>query len=77
MKRNFELSNPPNAYLFKELGGYWLELSAISARQIFTDSSIELCVYTGENESVVQSQEQLEEAITDNSMLVIYIGDAN
>ena len=74
-KKKYELSNPPNTFLFKENGGYWLELSAFTARLIFANSSIELCVYDGESESVIASPEQLEEAIANNEMIVIYIGD--
>ena len=71
----FELSAPANSRLFRELGGIWLEISAVMARQIFNDTNIELCVYDGESEFVLQSKEDLETAIANNSMLVIFLGE--
>ena len=71
----FKLSAPANSRLFRELGGVWLEISAVMAQQLFNDTNIELCIFYGENESVLTSVEQLEEAIANNEILAIYIGD--
>ncbi len=74
---NYKLSNQPNSYLFTELGGIWLEVSAVMARQIFAISNVELLIFDGESESVIASQKQLEEAIANNEMLVIFLGDVD
>lgn len=77
MTQTFTLSETANARIFPALGGFWLEVNGQTARQVFADTRIELCIFHDDSESLIESDEELEVAISDNQMIVIYLGDQN
>lgn len=71
---NYALSDTANGLVFKALNGWWLELDEDTARQMFSDSQIEICILYDDSESVIESEEELNTAIAENQMIVIFLG---
>jgi hypothetical protein len=72
---NYVLSDLANARVFKALEGYWLEVCAQDARQMFDESVVELCIFHDDSETMIESKKELEKALSENQMIVVYLGD--
>ena len=71
------LSAEPNAHVFKSEStqGYWLELDAETALDMYHNCTAELCIFYDTNETMIQEEEELTDAIATGQMIAIYLGD--